>query len=180
MVLLHYLAASRTPARPDREHNDEHLTRIPNRQYIDDMPERDLVAGVVQLANLLTRKLAPVFERANVTPQQWAVLSVLDGSPEPMSLAAVARELLVSKQNMTGMIARLEQVGLAEREGDPNDLRSSRVQLTRRGRAAVEKLRPAYEEWLAAVGGSALSQRDLQSLARNVNRLLETLESADA
>jgi len=32
--------------------------------------ERDLVAGVIQLANLLTRRLAPVFEKARVTPQQ--------------------------------------------------------------------------------------------------------------
>lgn len=143
------------------------------------MPERDLVAGVVQLANLLTRKLAPVFERAKVTPQQWAVLAVVDASREAMSLAAVAREMLVSKQNMTGMIARLEQLGLTERGGDPSDLRASRVQLTRRGRAVVDKLRPAYEEWLGAVGGGALSQRDLQSLARNVNRLIEALE-ADA
>lgn len=143
------------------------------------MPERDLVAGVVQLANLLTRKLAPVFERANVTPQQWAVLAVINASQDPMSLAAVARKMLVSKQNMTGMIARLEQLGLTERGGDPNDLRSSRVQLTRRGRAVVDKLRPAYEEWLGTVGGGTLSQRDLQSLARNVNRLIEALESTD-
>lgn len=143
------------------------------------MAERDLVAGVVQLANLLTRKLAPVFERANVTPQQWAVLAVLDSAGEALSLAAVARELLVSKQNMTGMIARLEQLGLIEREGDPHDLRSSRLQLTRRGRGAVDKLRPAYEEWLATLGGGVVSQRDLQSLARNVNRLIEALEASE-
>ena len=143
------------------------------------MAERDLVAGVVQLANLLTRKLAPVFERANVTPQQWAVLAVLDSAGEALSLAAVARELLVSKQNMTGMIARMEQLGLIEREGDPHDLRSSRLQLTRRGRGAVDKLRPAYEEWLATLGGGVVSQRDLQSLARNVNRLIEALEASE-
>ena len=141
------------------------------------MPERDLVAGVVQLANLLTRKLAPVFERGNVTPQQWAVLSVLATAEEPMTLAAVAREMLVSKQNMTGMIARLEQLGLAERGGDPHDLRSSRLELTRRGRAVVDKLRPAYEEWLSSLG-SSLSQRDLQTLARSVNRLIDALEAS--
>ena len=95
------------------------------------MPGRDLVGGVVQLANLFTRRLAPVFEHAGVTPQQWAVLSVIGSAEAPMTLAAAARELLVSKQNMTGMIARLEQLGLAERSGDPNDLRSARVQLTR-------------------------------------------------
>ena len=140
------------------------------------MPERDLVAGVVQLANLFTRRLVPVFERAGVTPQQWAVLSVIGAADAPMTLAAAARELLVSKQNMTGMIARLEQLGLAERSGDPNDLRSARVQLTRKGKTLLEKTRPAYQEWIASVGGSIVSERDLLALARTVNRLIDAIE----
>jgi DNA-binding MarR family transcriptional regulator len=140
------------------------------------VPERDLVAGVVQLANLFTRRLVPVFERAGVTPQQWAVLSVIGAADAPMSLAAAARELLVSKQNMTGMIARLEQLGLAERSGDPNDLRSARVQLTRKGKTLLEKTRPAYQEWIASVGGSSVSERDLLAMARTVNRLIDAIE----
>jgi DNA-binding MarR family transcriptional regulator len=140
------------------------------------MPERDLVAGVVQLANLFTRRLFPVFERAGVTPQQWAVLSVIGNADAPMTLAAAARELLVSKQNMTGMIARLEQLGFAERSGDPNDLRSARVQLTRKGRSLLEKTRPAYEAWIANLAGRSVSERDLQALARTVNKLIDAIE----
>jgi DNA-binding MarR family transcriptional regulator len=141
------------------------------------MPDRDLVSGVVQLANLLTRRLAPVFERSKITPQQWGVLSVLAESDGPMTLAGLARTMLVSKQNMTGMIARLEQLALAERSDDPNDLRSSRVVLTRRGRTLVEKLRPAYEEWLAAVTGE--SEREIATLTRSIDRLIGRLEQAD-
>ncbi|HXA19351.1 MAG TPA: MarR family transcriptional regulator [Thermoanaerobaculia bacterium] len=137
-------------------------------------PERDLVAGVIQLGNLLTRRLAPVFEKARVTPQQWAILSVLDQSGSPMSLASLARLMMVSKQNMTGMMARLEQLGFAERAGDPEDLRSSRVVLTRRGRSTVEKLRPAYEEWRSALGAD-LSERDLAVAAKTIEQLIAKL-----
>ena len=137
--------------------------------------ERDLIVGVIQLANLLTRRLSPIFEKAKITPQQWAVLSVLAESDAPMTLADIARKLLVSKQNMTGMVARLEQQGLAERGDDPNDLRSSRVQLSRRGRATVDKLRPAYEEWVKTLGKD-VSERDMQSLTRTVDRLIAELE----
>ena len=136
--------------------------------------ERDLVAGVIQLANLLTRRLAPVFEKAHVTPQQWAVLSVLAQSGVSMSLASLARAMMVSKQNMTGMMVRLEQLGFAERTGDPEDLRSSRVVLTRRGRATVEKLRPAYEQWRDELAGD-VSERDLAAAARTIERLISTL-----
>lgn len=140
--------------------------------------ERDLVTGVIQLANLLSRRLGPLFDKSKVTPQQWAVLSALAAEDAPSTLVALSRRLGVTKQNMTGMIARLAQLGLAERNDDPRDLRSSRVALTRRGRAVVEKVRPAYEQWLASLGNGSLSERELQTLARNVERLIEALETA--
>ena len=138
--------------------------------------ERDLVSGVIQLANLLNRRLAPVFEKAKVTPQQWAVLAALAEENAPVTLVALARRLVVTKQNMTGMIARLEQLGVAERQGDPNDLRSSRVQLTRRGRGIVEKLRPAYDEWVRSLAGDQVSERELQTLTKTVERLIAQLD----
>lgn len=139
--------------------------------------ERDLVSGVMQLGNLLVRRLGPVFERAHITPQQWLVVVAMADETAPATLVALARRLMVTKQNMTGMIARLEQLGLAERNEDPNDLRSSRVQLTRRGRTLVEKLRPAYEEWIRSLRGDELSERDLQQLTRTVDRLIAKLEA---
>src|SRR5436190_14272479 len=138
-------------------------------------PERDLVTGVIQLANLLMRHLAPVFEKANVTPQQWAILAAVAAAEEPLTLAGLARTMLVSKQNMTGMVARLEQLGLVERQGDPNDLRSSRLVLTRRGRATVDKLRPAYEEWRRGLGGG-IGERELAAVTRTVEKLIARLE----
>jgi len=138
-------------------------------------PERDLVAGVIQLSNLLMRHMAPVFERAGVTPQQWAIVTALAVAEQPLTLAGLARVMLVSKQNMTGMVARLEQLGLVERQGDPQDLRSSRLMLTRRGRSTVEKLRPAYEEWRRELGGE-IPERELAAVTRTVDRLIERLQ----
>lgn len=139
------------------------------------MAERDLVAGVIQLANLLNRRLAPVFEKSSITPQQWAVLLAIAAEPEPMTLVAIARSLAVSKQNMTGMMNRLEQLGLVEREDDPADRRTARMKLTRRGRALTERAAPAYEQWRDELGAT-LPERDLQTLTRSVNRLIEKLE----
>ena len=138
--------------------------------------ERDLVTGVIQLANLLIKRLAPVFEKAKVTPQQWQVLSVLSAEEAPVTLVLLARRLAVTKQNMTGMIARLEQLGVAERHGDPEDLRSSRVALTRRGRTLVEKARPAYEEWVRSLASGDVTERDLQQVTRIVERLIAQME----
>ena len=138
---------------------------------------RDLVVGIIQLANLLMRRLAPIFEKANVTPQQWAILSALADSQTPLTAAGLARKMLVSKQNMTGMVARLEQLGLTERHDDPKDLRASRLVLTRRGKSLVEKYRPAYDEWRAKLVGD-MSERDVAALTRTVDRLIADLEQA--
>jgi DNA-binding MarR family transcriptional regulator len=138
--------------------------------------ERDLITGVIQLANLLIRRLGPVFEKAKITPQQWSVLAALADEEGSVTLVNLARRLTVSKQNMTGMIARLEQLGLAERQGDPNDLRSSRVTLTRRGRNLVDRVRPAYESWIESLTHGDVSERELSSLARTVEKLIAHLE----
>jgi hypothetical protein len=122
--------------------------------------ERDLIVGVIPLANLFTRRLSPIFERSKITPQQWAVLSVLAENDGPMSLAGVARKLLVSKQNMTGMVSRLEQLGLAERGDDPNDLRSSARSSTSCARATTN--------------GSARSARTSPSVTCSRSRGLST------
>ena len=139
------------------------------------MPDdRDLVAGVAQLANLLNRRLAPVLDKAGITPQQWGVLLAIAASAEAFSLAALARKLAVTKQNMTGMVDRLEQLGLIEREEDPTDLRSSRLKLSRRGRTAIDRFRGPYEEWLRGLGG----EREIEQLERSINRLISRLEES--
>ena len=137
--------------------------------------ERDFVSSIIRLANLLNRRMGPVFEKANITPQQWSVLSIVGEAEGPMTLASIARELSVSKQNMTGMIDRLQQLGVVERADDPKDLRSARVQLTRRGRALLDRMAESYGEWLKSVGDE-VSERDLRALARTVSRLIERLE----
>src|SRR5438128_57525 len=105
----------------------------------DRMPEnRDLIVGVIQLGNLFARRLAPMFEKTNLTPQQWTILNVVADSG-PMTLAALARKMIVSKQNMTGMVGRLRKAGYLERNDDPSDRRSAPVVVTRRRRAVGDE-----------------------------------------
>lgn len=137
------------------------------------MPEhRDLIVGVFQLANLFARRLAPMFEKTKLTPQQWVILQAIAGCG-PMTSAALARKMIVSKQNMTGMVTRLREAGYLTRYEDPSDLRSVRVALTRKGRTVVEKLNPAYEKWYAGiVDGLA----DVEAAEKTVCALIGRLE----
>ena len=103
----------------------------------------------MRLANAIVRELVPLAARHDLTPQQAAILMRLEGVDEPPTLAALGRALSVSKQNITGMVARLVDAGLLRRDGDPSDARASRLTLTRKGAGVVRALRPAIDAWAA-------------------------------
>jgi MarR family transcriptional regulator, organic hydroperoxide resistance regulator len=138
----------------------------------------DFALAVIQLANLLTRRLAPLFEDSGLTPQQWAVLSLLAASEKPMTLAGIARAMLVSKQNMTGMIERLERLGVIARQAGQPDRRSSQVSLTRRGGNLVARLGPVYERWIAGLR-SSLTPAEQRALPAAAVKLIQILSAED-
>jgi DNA-binding MarR family transcriptional regulator len=75
------------------------------------------------------------------------------------------------------MVRRLEDVGLVRKSNDPEDLRSSRVVLTRRGTETVQRLRPAYQKWVDAFF-STIPEADRATLVEAVERLLGSDASA--
>src|SRR5512147_2788137 len=82
-----------------------------------------------------------VSERADVaccgvTVAQAAALEAL-GAEGPMRLGDLGRRLGIAPSTLTRNLSRLEGSGLVAREADPEDARSSRVALTRPGRAAA-------------------------------------------
>jgi len=159
-----------------------HLTGGKERQYIDVlMPTRSdvadaetTVAGIIQLANLITRKLAPTLRRYRVTPQQWTVLASVGQFESPPTMADISRMLLVSKQNITGMVARLEALDLVRRTEDPTDLRASRIQLSRKGERVAQSAGPMYQRWLSQTFAD-LSASERRALQKSITRLVATL-----
>lgn len=67
------------------------------------------------------------------------VMTILDADGAlPMSQLADALD--VSQASTTGIVDRMEQRGLIARHGDPDDRRVTKVDLTERGRQAIERL----------------------------------------
>lgn len=131
---------------------------------------QDVPAALVQLVNLITKSLAPVLARHGITPQQWSVLAAVSGAEQDPSLAAVSRRMMVSKQNMTGMIARLESLGLVRRIEDPLDMRASMLQLTAKGKRVIASARPVYDAWTDNLLDT-LSESDRRAFVRSLEQL---------
>jgi DNA-binding MarR family transcriptional regulator len=85
----------------------------------------------------------------------------------------LAGRLRMSKQALNYLLGQLERIGYLERHPDPDDLRSKRVVLTRRGTAAVGVIREAVGEveaaWARELGARRFSQ--LRALLVELNEL---------
>lgn len=66
--------------------------------------------------------------------------------PGPMSITGLAARLGISQQAMSKQVADLEDRGLVVRRPDPADGRAKLVELSRKGRRAVEAGRTARQE----------------------------------
>ena len=109
-----------------------------------------------QCANMLHKTGTRAVEQEGLTTQQWAVLGALsrEKAQQGMSIGELARYLMVSRQNLSGLIGRMERDGRVAVLPDPSDRRSRVVTMTDAGRHAWEvraqpKIRAYYEAVLA-------------------------------
>src|SRR5215831_12105305 len=66
--------------------------------------------------------------------------------PQDARPTELAARLRISKQALNYLLGELERLDYLERRPDPDDLRSKRVALTRRGTAAIGVIREAVAE----------------------------------
>lgn len=99
-----------------------------------------------QLSNAVARQSVNLLGISGV---QWAVLGALsrEGNEAGLLFGDLAAYLLVSRQNLDGVVKRLELLGLVERKVGPSDGRSRLVVLTDRGRAHWLALQPGIGEF---------------------------------
>jgi DNA-binding MarR family transcriptional regulator len=93
--------------------------------------------------------------------------------PQGARPTELATRLRMSKQALNYLLRELERLGYLERHPDPDDLRSKRVALTRRGTSAVRVIREAVDELESAWAERLGSQRfaELRGLLVDLNRL---------
>lgn len=70
--------------------------------------------------------------------------------PQGARPSDLAARLRISKQALNYLLRELERLGYLERRPDPDDHRSKRVALTRRGTSAIRVIREAVQEVEAA------------------------------
>ncbi|MDO5631975.1 MAG: MarR family transcriptional regulator [Paracoccus sp. (in: a-proteobacteria)] len=94
-----------------------------------------LAFRLYQCANQLNKTGTKWMERHEVTTQQWAIIGALVNPRwrDGIAVRHLAGVLMVSRQNLTGVLSRLESRGWVERTMDEQDNRSRLIRLTPEG-----------------------------------------------
>jgi len=134
-----------------------------------------------QCANMLHKTGSRAVEAEGLTTQQWAVLGALsrEQAQAGMSIGELARYLMVSRQNLSGLIGRMERDGHVAVVPDGQDRRSRVVTMTDSGRhvwhaLALPKIRAYYAQALAG-----FSVNDLTHTLHYLLKILDNMQRLD-
>lgn len=133
-----------------------------------------------QTANMLNKVGTRALDEEQITTQQWSVLGALsrDTISNGMTVSQLCEYLMVSRQNLTGLLGRLEERDLVYRMIDPSDQRSRRIRLTENGSALWSRITPLISAFYEEALGK-LSYDDRASCVHYLNSLLDTMKNMD-
>ena len=134
-----------------------------------------------QCANMLHKTGSRAVQDEGLTTQQWAVLGALSRpeAAQGMGVGELARYLMVSRQNLSGLITRMARDGHIEMGTDGRDRRSRLVVMTESGRhiwldLAQPKIKAYYEQAL-----QDFSMGDMAHTLHYFLKLLDNMEKID-
>lgn len=134
-----------------------------------------------QCANMLHKTGTRAVEAEGLTTQQWAVLGALSRPDVEggMSVGDLARYLMVSRQNLSGLVSRMERAGHLSTAADGRDRRSKLITMTESGRKlwiheATPKIHGYYEQVL-----ENFSTDDVTHTLHYLLKLLDNMKHLD-
>lgn len=137
---------------------------------------RNLPLLLLQSRERLLARFRPVLNTHGITEQQYRVLRAIEsaGPLEPRQIGAICH---ISSPSLTGVLARMETMGLVARERLAHDQRRVMVSLTPASRAMFRQMKPRIEavyQTLEADLGPGLTAEIYSTLDRFLARLSPT------
>ncbi|EOU2059507.1 TPA: MarR family transcriptional regulator [Clostridium perfringens] len=118
-----------------------------------------------------------IVKRLSIPPSHAKVIFHLHCGGEA-SVSEIAKNLSISKSNMTPIIDKLIQENLVERFTDPNDRRIIRVRATEKGHEFClkqrEKTKKHLEEKISSLSSEELEK--IKDLAKELNSIFSKIE----
>ncbi|NYE08698.1 DNA-binding MarR family transcriptional regulator [Bacillus niacini] len=137
----------------------------------------NITLDFLRVSNLLCRYGAKMVADVGLTSiQQWVILRTIIEKGD-ISIGELKEETLVTKQNMTGMINRLQQANLVTLFSDPEDKRRTRVRVTEEGQQVYQQLSSSRNEFNSK-SYSIYNEQEIIVLSNLLSRLVDHLKES--
>lgn len=126
--------------------------------------DEKVLMSMVRVSELFKKTASEIFKNYGLTFTQYNVLRVLNASDDGTNtITKVSKILLVTGANMTGVAKRMERDGFLLRKRYTQDERVTLLEITPKGKKALENIQPEKEKHIDKFVGD-LSDEDKTNL----------------
>ncbi|GAA1566902.1 MarR family winged helix-turn-helix transcriptional regulator [Leucobacter aridicollis] len=138
----------------------------------------ELVMALLHTASRIDRACAAQLAAFELTEGRLSVLLVTARHPGATP-AFIADSLGVTRAAVTSLLDGLERQAYIMRRSSASDRRSSSIELTQSGSAALERIAPLYGDWLTALS-RGIAPTDARATLAALDALHRNLDALDA
>ncbi len=139
-------------------------------------PEQEAALNLLRTNDQLQIRFTRLFRDYELTPSQYNILRILRGEGKPLPILEIASRTVTVAPGITGLVDRLEQAELVERERCEQDRRIIFVSLTEKGAKVLAELDEPLMELHKQVLGH-LSTAEVKELTRLLEKVRGPLAS---
>ena len=131
------------------------------------------IINFIYTFNWMNEKMKSIFDREDITSQQFNILRILRGAGKPLSTLQIRQRMLDKMSDTSRIVDRLVLKDLVKKNTCESDKRLVDVVITDKGLKLLEKL-DAYDHEMDGVFGTLTPDE-----AKTLNTLLDKIRSSD-
>jgi DNA-binding MarR family transcriptional regulator len=131
------------------------------------------VVNIVYTYNWMTEQLKQVFEKEDLTMQQFNILRILRGNNGPLSTLQIRERMLDKMSDTSRIVDRLIIKGFVKKSICKTDKRLVDVFITDKGKKILTKLDKAEDEMDNIIDSISVAE------AKTLNKILDKLRKSD-
>jgi len=133
--------------------------------------DSELALNIVRAGHFLHAAFARNARDHGMSDAQVHVLVAVEDLPDGLTMAQIARRMLVSRAGVLGVVRGLEGRGWVTSKRCPSDARALRVRITPAGQAMLDRMLPAHLRLVDDLVGGCFSKPQKEELVRLLTRL---------
>ena len=131
------------------------------------------IINLIYTYNWMNEKMKKVFDKEDITAQQYNILRILRGAGKPISTLQIRERMLDKMSDTSRIVDRLVLKGLAQKNTCKNDKRLVDVSISAKGKKLLENI-DQHEKDMDAIFGN-LSGTEAKTLNKLLDKIRESV-----